>query len=225
MDALRVKVEDVNIVEEDVLYGSYGGSRNFRAENRFNSNRNFNNSYQRRSSPQSSQSFGASGASNQSGYRKKSFNTSGERRKLRCNICESTYHLSYNCPEKKVYAAEEVEAEEGYEVVLYESNLVTEDEYKTFMVESATSAILDSGAPSNVAGVAWFDSYVEGLSDKQLDKVKYFDSNSTFRFGSGKVFKILYRAEIPAMVGSENMCLYPQMLSIQQFLCCSRREQ
>ena len=212
MEGLKVKVEDVNITEEDVLYGNYnhrgqrfdnsryprGGTGNF--QRRF-PQQGFKNSSHANNSNHANPSY-----SNNTGYRNKSYGQ-GVKKKLRCNVCESVNHLSYNCPDRKVYAAEGVESDDGYDVVLYQSNLITEEDFKTFVVEAATSAILDSGASGNVAGTVWFESYISGLSDKQMEKVKYFDSNSSFRFGSGKVFKSLYKAEIPATIGKENIMI------------------
>ena len=206
-EEVRVKVEDINLADddEDVLYGNYNGHRNTRSENRFQS-RGFNQAARQR---------GASGghASNnnyrsfQPNWKQKSSNNYPDRRKkLRCNICESTYHLSYNCPEKVYYNAGEEEPDD-YDVVLYQSNLVTDNDFKTFVVESSASAILDSGASANVAGVDWFESYVDGLSEKQLQDIKYYDSESTFRFGSGVSYKSLYKAEIPAMIGSKRVLI------------------
>ena len=44
LDAVKVKVEDINIAEDDVLYGNYNSNRNWRSENRFSNNRTQNNS-------------------------------------------------------------------------------------------------------------------------------------------------------------------------------------
>ena len=208
LESVRVKVEDVNLVEGDVLYGNYNANRGFRTNNSFRQNRNSVPNQQRRFLTSNSSINNASASSNNAGYRYKNPGPSYEKRKLRCNICESINHLSYNCPDRKVFAVDGgVETDEDYEVVLYQSNLITEEDYVTFVAQSATSAILDSGAPANVAGKVWFESYISGLSDKQLSHVKYFDSTSTFRFGNDKVFKSLYRAEIPAQIGRENVLI------------------
>ena len=199
-DDVRVKIEDINLAEEDVLYGN--SSRGYRNDNRSSRYPPANN---QRRYPFQNQSYQQGSKFTQQNQRYK--NNQSDKRKLRCNICESTYHLSYNCPEKRIYTAQEDEEEEGYDVILYQSNLITDKEFKTFVVESATSAILDSGASANVTGVTWLESYISGLSEKQLEKIKYFDSNSTFRFGSGKVFKSLYRVEIPAVIGEENILI------------------
>ena len=136
LDDMRIKVEDVNLTEEDVLYGNrYHGNRydngNYRRGGGNNQRRFPSQSYQNASMPNiGSSSIGA--------FKKKSYGAPGERRKLRCNICESTMHLSYGCPHKKAYMAEEGEdPDDDYTVVLYQSKLLTEDEYKTFVVESA----------------------------------------------------------------------------------------
>ena len=200
VEGINVKVEDVNISERDVLYGNVYGKQRW---NKWRGSRGGANNWQGRY-PQQSPPRGSSNAG--PGVRKKTYGQ-GEKKKLRCNICESINHLSYNCPDRNVYTAEEVPFDVGYDIVLYQSNLITEDDFKTFVVQSATSAILDSGASVNVAGKVWFNSYISGLSSKDAEKVKYFDSSSTFKFGSGKVFKSLYRAEIPASIGSEKIMI------------------
>ena len=205
LENARVKIEDVNIAEGDVLYGNYNSNRGFRHNNsNFQHNRNPSFNQQRRFPGQNNANGSFTTSYGGSGARSKICSSTGKR-KLRCNICESINHLSYNCPDKKIYAAEGgYESEEDYDVVLYQSNLITEADYQTFVAEAATSAILDSGAPANVAGKIWFESYVSGLTDKQQKSVKYFDSSSTFRFGSGQVYKSLYRAEIPVRIGKDN---------------------
>ena len=192
-------------MEEDVLYGNV--NRGARFDNTYRQARRGGN-IQRRFPPHQNTYSPNTGISGNASFKKKAYGAPGEKRKLRCNICESTMHLSYGCPHKRAYVAEEgAEPEDDYTVVLYQSKLITDEEYKAFVVESSTSAILDSGASGNVAGLTWFNSYVSGLSDAEQNRVKYFDSASTFRFGSGKSFKSLFKAEIPAYIGKERILI------------------
>ena len=89
---LRVKVEDVNIAEEDVLYGNY----NNRGQRFDNSRypRGGTGNFQRRFPQQGFKNSNANPSySNNTGYRNKTYGQ-GEKKKLRCNICESMNHLS-----------------------------------------------------------------------------------------------------------------------------------
>ena len=99
MEDLKVKIEDVNIAEEDVLYGNYG-NRNQRSGNSRYPRGGVNN-FQRRYPQQNQQSINPS-TSGSIGYKNKSYKQR-EGRRLRCNICESINHLSYNCPDRKTY--------------------------------------------------------------------------------------------------------------------------
>ena len=204
VEEVSVKIEDINVAE-DVLYGNI--RPNFRSNN-YNQVREGSSGY-----GQKPNRFGAQRypSSSMTGVRKKvpgyQAVQTGDRKLLRCHICESTMHLSYNCPHKKTYVTECEEEDEDYTVVLYQSNLITEEDYKTFVVESASSAILDSGASGNVAGLVWFESYVDGLSNEEQEKVKYFDSFKTFKFGSGMVYQSQFRAEIPAYIGNKRVLI------------------
>ena len=55
------------------------------------------------------------------------------------------------------------------------------------------------------------------MNEKQTKEEKYLDSDSTFSFGNGNVFKNLDRVEWPASIGSK-IFLYPLLLLTQQFL-------
>ena len=94
-----------------------------------------------------------------------------------------------------------------FDIVLYQSNLLTDTDFKVFVSESLTSAILDSGASATVAGKTWFDSYYEGLSTGQQKNVRFSDSNSAFKFGCDQRFQSLGKATIPAKIGSTNILI------------------
>ena len=130
----------------------------------------------------------------------------GGRRK--CSFCESIFHGEYECPDKIYYGSgcdeDETSASE-HDVILYQSNLLTQREFNVFVAESATSAILDCGASATVAGKVWFDSYYDGLSSENQKKVEFHDSNSVFKFGSGDKYKSLFKAVIPAKIGAKSI--------------------
>ena len=240
-DDVKVKIEDLNIAEEeeeDVFYGvnNSRGSRGYRRSTsrypragfgNFRGSNNYNQ-YHPRSYGESSyqnhypRSYGESNNQNRGSFnqysRSYTENNNNQRRnpyksgynakgnKIRCSVCESIYHLNYECPEKIYHCQEEEEdGEVQHDVVLYQSNLLTEREFKIFVAESSTSAILDCGASATVAGKVWFDGYCEGLSEAQHQQVQFFNSNASFKFGSGEKFKSLFKALIPANIGSKDV--------------------
>ena len=111
----------------------------------------------------------------------------------RCSVCESINHWAANCPDATYYAEEfedtydDCDGQLEHHVTLFQSAFIGESAMKTFVAESFSSAILDSGASSTVSGKTWVDCYVDGLSSQSQDKVSYSSSLNNFKFGSGSV--------------------------------------
>ena len=78
---------------------------------------------------------------------------------------------------------------------------------KTFVAESMSAAILDSGASSTVCGKIWMECYVDGLPAENQEKVVYKPSLNSFKFGSGSIFPSLYKAKLPAVVGGKKIMI------------------
>ena len=106
-----------------MLYGNSNRSKVYKRNSRVN--KPYGSMNQPRFPLQSSYKSGRSTNSNQWDWRPR---TSGGCFKLRCNICESTYLLSYNCPVKGVYTAGE--EDDSYDVALHQSNLITGNDFK-----------------------------------------------------------------------------------------------
>ena len=198
-DDMKIKMEDLNIVEEmeeDVLYGGYYQKKSRDAH--------YNNM---RGRGVITRNFRDQGYHQRTSVRGNNSPSNQEKRsnRMRCFNCGSKYHFVADCPERAYYCGQE--EEEAYDVVLYQSNLVTPNDFNVFLTESSTSAILDCGASATVAGKEWFQNYFEGLDSKQQKKVEYRESNKIFRFGSNQKFKSLYQAQIPAKIGSEEVLI------------------
>ena len=115
MDSLSVKIE------ENTFYG-----RNYQHQNTRTLRSNMNNRgnsrtrYQYRGYPRRG---GAGGSRNS--YK--------DKKQGRCNICESVFHYAKECPERVYYQEEEDEEgydEDTFDIVLYQSNLVTPMDYE-----------------------------------------------------------------------------------------------
>ena len=125
----------------------------------------------------------------------------------KCSVCASINHWAAACPDGQ-YFTEDFEVEEyeaDHEVTLFQSNLITEDCLKIFVAESIGSAILDSGASSTVSGKNWMDIYLGTLPKEKLQRVQYFDSNNSFKFGAGDIHKSLYKVKVPATIGQKEI--------------------
>ena len=203
-DINKVKIEDINVSEEceEVMYGRYA-PRPY-----YNNQRGMRRGVQNRGATGVHRPYTQyRGASSSSGQQRGRFvgPHQFDKQKVRCHICESIFHKSYECPDRTYYGECEDEDAGDHEVVLYQSGLLTENQYQIFVAESSASAILDSGASATVAGRVWLDSYCAGLSEQQLGKVKYYDSTNSFKFGSDKKYESLCTATIPAKIGSKRV--------------------
>ena len=200
LDPNNVKIENINIAEGDesefdVLYGRYypqsqfrGGNQAYRGYARGN----------RRGGYKGSSSF------QRVQFGNKVTATDRKPKRLRCAVCESVFHLANQCPDKTYYCEEQDEASD-FDVVLYQSNLISADQFNAFLVEASNSAVLDSGASATVAGKAWFESYCGGMSKDDRESIQYSESVKNFRFGSGESFKSIFRAKIPAKIGAKTV--------------------
>ena len=224
-----LKIEDVNLAEEeDVLYGQYNKyyHKPTRGDYRGSMRGSYSGGSVRGNYSGGSMRGSYSGGSSRGNYsggsnrgfptgrgghfgndptRGKSLNRFDKRwNKVRCSFCQSICHQTYDCPDKIYFNTEEEDCE-NHDIVLYESNLLTDEEYCTFVAESTMSAILDSGATANVAGESWFNAYYEGLTDEQQKSVSYSESKRSFKFGSGKMFPSMYQVKVPAKIGSTTL--------------------
>ena len=205
VDECQVKVENINLTEEDVYYGQnyYRGNSTQRGPR---AGRFSRGSFVNRGSRQNQGSSGYQ--RNQETETRSGFRGRGNgwnNRQMKCNICESTYHLMKNCPERIYYHEEYEEEEEEHDVILYQSHLLTEDDFKIFVAEASVAAILDSGASANVAGNEWYESYCKGLSNTDQKAITQESSSSQFKFGSGQKFGSMFKAVVPAVIGGKKI--------------------
>ena len=212
LDDMAVKVEEINLAEdEEAFYGRYEDRRNYRGYpwrgNYYRGNSAYRGSYSQRGN-----NFNFNKGNRGQNYRGNTYGKSNtsypqDRRRSKCEYCESIFHEVNKCPEK-VYTCQDAEdVESCHDIILYQSSLVTESQFKVFVAESAMSAILDSGASANVAGELWIESYLDGLRDDELSKVKYAESQNTFKFGNDESFRSLYKVTIPATIGENKILI------------------
>ena len=220
-----VKVESIfeTSEEHDIHYGNTRFNRapgykqshrpGFHSEN---SNRGKNN--------QSKYGRSTSANSNTSGARRgrNPFNDRGV--VTRCSICDSVNHWMSNCPDKVYYeeTIREANIDESHNVTLFQSNLIMEEHMKTFVAESFSSAILDSGATATVAGKTWVDCYIDGLPPNKRSEVVYSCSKNSFKFGSEKVFPSLHKVKIPATIGSQEISIETDVVNTDIPMLLSR---
>ena len=57
---------------------------------------------------------------------------------------------------------------------------------KSFAMEAASSAVIDTACTKTVAGENWFVNYKSYLSENSIKNIKIFKSDTKFKFGDGK---------------------------------------
>ena len=72
-----------------------------------------------------------------------------------------------------------------------------------FLYETIGCAIIDCGCTYSVCGEFWLSTYLDTLSCKDKDSVKYYSSHKYYRFGVGKKLKALKSVEIPLFIGTK----------------------
>lgn len=148
----------------------------------------------------------------------------------RCFVCDSRFHWARNCPDafennsgEVLAATEEENEEESVHLSLfmgYTSN-GRSTKLQTLIAEAEGCAVLDSGCSNTVCGADWFQKYVGGLSDFQLQKIEESESTSTFTFGDGTTVASLKKVKLPCIIGGTNAdittdvvdCAVPLLLS------------
>ena len=94
---------------------------------------------------------------------------------------------------------------DAHPVNLFQSNLVTENDMKTLVYESLSTAILDSGVTATVAGRVWMECYLDSLTEKEKSRVGYAESNTSFCFSAGEIVSSIGKVTIPAIIGSKSV--------------------
>ena len=73
---------------------------------------------------------------------------------------------------------------------------------ENFLNETIGSAVLDCGCSASVCGELWLKAYLDSLSCKEKEEVKYYSSPRSFRFGDGNRVKAMKNVIIPLHIGS-----------------------
>ena len=144
---------------------------------------------------------------------------------MRCSSCDAKTHLLKDCYDtyEKIKARMKFETDKGQQLVvenceseseaLFTHTLdkslvenvvlqVATKELQTLGGHTSGHMLLDSGCSKNVAGQAWIEDYIDGLDDEHKSKVKINeDTEHSFRFGGGTVYKANSEYIIPATVG------------------------
>ena len=140
-------------------------------------------------------------------------------------VCGSMDHWAPECPRGRdgEYFIEDASANEGEEVhvTLMATATDFDDRASVLMGEALGSIVLDSGCSRTVCGEQWLDCFLETLSDKEKASIKYYSSNSVFRFGDDRKMSSIQCCGFPCVLGGKSIriktdvvrCNIPLLLS------------
>ena len=122
----------------------------------------------------------------------------------RCYKCNSPDHFSYACPNR---TNRESRSKDVNIILLEEDNKI-----HSFIGETLGSAIVDSGAKSNVVGKTWLDNYIETLTSDEVSEIKEEHCLMKFRFGDGQEVESDTRITVPVTIGGKKQKLVTSVI-------------
>ena len=82
----------------------------------------------------------------------------------------------------------------------------------TLIGKTLSMTIIDSGCTKPVRDQVWLDCYLQSLSNEDQQSVRKEKSETSFRFGNGKVFKSIKHVILPRCIASKNVLLSTEVI-------------
>ena len=118
----------------------------------------------------------------------------------RCIICDSKLHWQKKCPygiSQNINIVEEHFETEECNIVLITENISKQE---IFVMEAASSAVIDTACTETVAGEHWFMNYKSYLLENSIKNIKILKTDTKFKFGDGKQVTGPKRVILPARI-------------------------
>ena len=151
----------------------------------------------------------------------------------RCVVCQSTMHWADKCPHcndkgtamyVEVDENSENDSSEEINIVLMTEKI---EKSEIFVAEASKSAVTDTACTKTVAGKQWFDNFKANLTKHSLDKIQYFPSSTSFKFGDARKVQSTMKVIFPVMLAGkyckinaeivdENIPLLPSKSSLKR---------
>ena len=184
-------------------YGQRGRFNNFRG--RFGDRSKKRPKFERGAASNS----GRSNTVNQPKFRTKNLN-GDDGRPSKCNICESIFHWSRECPNS--YENNQPGKENtfvprnkrvNFNLLVAFTGYAKEGQgckLKSLLEESKGCAIIDSGCATTVCGVEWVNAFMDTLCDEERKSIREEPSKEKFTFGDGNTVESLKKLHIPCWI-------------------------
>ena len=82
--------------------------------------------------------------------------------------------------------------------------------------------VLGSGSTKSVFSLSWLNCYLETLSPSDFSLYQEFESNASFKFGSGKLIKSIKRVTIHTCMDGKNIQLTTDFIETDILLVLSK---
>ena len=82
----------------------------------------------------------------------------------------------------------------------------------TLIGETLSMTIIDSGCTKPVCDQVWLDCYLQSLSNEDQQSVRKEKSETSFRFGNGKIFKSIKHVILPTFIADKNVLLSTEVI-------------
>ena len=125
----------------------------------------------------------------------------------KCFKCQSSTHLAYAC----TATPDPNEPCGTVNIVLFQSTYNTASEQ--FLFETFGSAVIDSGAKTNVAGKVWVDRYINTLPQSDIDSITEEKVMNKFKFGDGKEVLSDVKITLPVVIGGVKQFLSTSVIN------------
>ena len=113
-----------------------------------------------------------------------------------CRVCSSIYHWSNDCPDKG-YSTGNIEE---VNIIFLAQNSDQPVDTNTLIGETLGCMVLDSGTPSTVSGLNWYNCFLDTLPDSVRNNLKVTKESKVFKFSSGNKLASVKRVVLPCIV-------------------------
>ena len=131
-------------------------------------------------------------------------------RPSKCNICESIFHWSRDCP--NAYENNQPDKDNtfvprnkrvNFNLFVAFTGYAKEGQgckLKSLLEESKGCAIIDSGCATTVCGREWVNDFIDTLCDEDRKNIREEPSKEKFTFGDGNTVESLKKMHIPCWI-------------------------
>ena len=132
-----------------------------------------------------------------------------------CRKCHSIMHWIQDCPhaspEDNVYYTTH-NSDDVYIEVMQSSVPFSYEQYTSLVSETFNRGVIDSGCAKTCCGKGWYETYLETLSEEQVNKIQSFKSQSKFRFGDSQPITAEKKVLLPMTIAEKDILVETEVV-------------